>query len=234
MKAPISMTMALCLLGAGFPVGAQQPAPGVPVRPAAPGAATGKPGAAAVPVPPPPAIEYVGNSPEDIGVMPEQKRPLQVKDTETNPFANRTAEVDEVVVVEDTSEEQSIRKVLQNIRVGGVSRGDGGLRILVGNIILEKGLILPQLVEDQRERLIVSDISENEVEIAWTEKDSDAPSAKRVRLQVDVRPKVRQVLHGQVDLKKGEKLRFGIVDPLADRQPEESPGPQAPINQVGQ
>ncbi|MEZ5432216.1 MAG: hypothetical protein R3F31_13785 [Verrucomicrobiales bacterium] len=128
----------------------------------APGAATGKPGVAAVP-PPPPAIEYVGNSPEDIGVMPEQKRPLQVKDTETNPFANRTAEVDEVVVVEDTSEEQSIRKVLQNIRVGGVSRGDGGLRILVGNIILEKGLILPQLVEDQRERLIVSDISENEV-----------------------------------------------------------------------
>lgn len=226
---------------AAMSVVAQQPPQpqAAPVFPNAPGASTGKPAAGAALIPSSSALEFVGDSAKDIGVMPDEKRALLVKDGEANPFANRTNEVDMTARPEDTSEEQSIREVLQNIKVGGVSRGVGGLRVLVGNIILERGLVLPQLVPDQRERLVVSELSEDDVEIAWIDKETGEPSAKRIRLQVDVRPKVRQLLQGRPDGKRGDKQRFGVVDPLADRQAELGPAeaeaaPVAPVNQLGQ
>lgn len=132
-----------------------------------------------------------------IGMSPESKRQLLIKGNERNPYASRSPGQEEVDNNGENGEEIEIRKTLSALSVTGMSRGQNGLRILLGDIIIEQGRILPELLPDQSEDLKVIEISEDSVTLAWLDIESSEPTGKTLQLAFDLTPSVSYALHGQ-------------------------------------
>lgn len=162
-----------------------------------------------------------------IGMRPEQKRPLELKENERNPYAKRSAE--EEATGEDgvNEEEQQIRARLSSLSVSGRSQGPNGLRILLGDIILEQGRLLPQLLEEQSENLKVIEINEDTVILGWLDIESGEPTGKTMQVAYDLTPMVTYALHGQeapVADEEGEiaERRMGVMRIGQERKKLES------------
>ncbi len=134
---------------------------------------------------------------EKVGLMPYQKTPVDVASKERNPFASRSPEKKEEEVAEVNKEEDRIRLVLSELAIGGVSKSaDGGLRVLLGDMKLERGAVVPQVLQDQTTQLMVAMITEEKIEFAWLE-ESGKGTGRRLVMPIDVTPKVSFVLNGQ-------------------------------------
>ena len=143
-----------------------------------------------------------------INLLPEQKTSLVMRLDERNPFARRSPEKEEVAVAPDEdSEEARIRKIFESLPVTGVSRGSRGLRALVGDMILEQGYIVPQMLKDQTEFLVVDLVEENQITLAWINLDTNDRSGKTLSLGFDLEAKVRSALAGR-SLSEDEKQAF--------------------------
>lgn len=133
-----------------------------------------------------------------IMITPDDKRALVMKDTERNPFARRNPDVD--LITDDTNQETEadmIRDILNALPVTGRAFGPKGLRVLVGEIIMEKGKIVDHVIEGQSENLIVEAVKDSTIELAWIDVETGKLSGKRFVLPYDLTPKVRYVLKGQ-------------------------------------
>ena len=157
----------------------------------------------------PDPAEMIDPGAEKIGLMPYQKTPVEVGVKERNPFANRAPKAKEKPEELENKEEDRIRVVLSELPIGGVSRGKHGLHVLIGDMKLERGAVVPQLLPDQTAQLMVSLITEEKIEFAWLEKTGG--NARRLVLPIDIEPKVGFVLHGQVG-KAGDQRSFGIQE----------------------
>ena len=146
---------------------------------------------------------------EQIGLMPYQKTPVEVGTKERNPFANRTPKTQEKPEELENIEEDRIRVILSELPIGGVSRGKHGLHVLLGDMKLERGAVVPRLLQDQTAQLMVSLITEEKIEFAWLEKSGG--NARRLVLPIDIEPKVGFVLHGQMG-KAGDQRSFGVQE----------------------
>lgn len=180
--------------------------------------AGGLPGAA----PAPAATFVVGRM---IGMRPDEKRPLTLNAHERNPYAKRSLE--EEVTGEDgeNAEEIQIRERLNSLSVTGQSQGPNGLRVLLGDIILEQGRILPQLLEDQGENLQVIEISEDTVVLGWLDIETNEPTGKTMQVIYDLTPRVNYALHGQdATDESGEpgERRMGVLRIGQDRKKSEA------------
>lgn len=142
-----------------------------------------------------PAVSY--KPARMIGMSPDSKRQLLIKANERNPYASRSPGEQEVDGNGENVEEIEIRKTLSSLSVTGMSRGQNGLRILLGDIIIEQGRILPELLPDQSEDLKVIEISEDSVTLAWLDIESSEPTGKTLQLAFDLTPSVSYALHGQ-------------------------------------
>lgn len=174
-----------------LPVAAQQdftaPAPvPAPVDPALGGMA---------PIAPSPAASFVPG--RVIAMRPEQKRPLLLKESERNPYARRSTEQVEAAEEQATSEEIRLREKLSSLRVTGSSLGPRGLRVLMGDIILEKGRDLPQLITDQTVTLNVIELTEDAVVLGWVETETGKATGKTMQFAYDLSPSVGYALQGQ-------------------------------------
>lgn len=183
--------------------------PLLPAQTAAPiDPATGLPTAAT------PAANFVPG--RIIGMRPEEKRPLLLKASERNPYAKRS-DREEITGEENIdAEEQQIRARLGSLAVTGRSEGPNGLRILLGDIILEQGRILPQLLEDQSENLKVLAISDDTVVLGWIDLASGEASGKTMQVSYDLSPRVSYALHGQESPaaeEGGGERRMGVLHP---------------------
>ncbi len=151
-----------------------------------------------------------------IGMRPEEKRPLLLKASERNPYAKRS-DKEEITGEENIdAEEQQIRARLGSLSVTGRSEGPNGLRILLGDIILEQGRILPQLLEGQSENLKVLAIQADTVVLGWIDLASGEPSGKTMQVPYDLSPKVSYALHGQESAAaegKDNERRMGVLHP---------------------
>ncbi len=158
-----------------------------------------------------------------ISIMPENKRPLLLKNDERNPFARRNPDVD--LITEETEQETEadfIRDVLNSLPITGRSHGPRGPRILAGEIIFERGRMVDHVIEGQTENLIVENITDNTIELAWIDMETGKLSGKRLTLSYDLAPKVRYQLKGPgiMRLADGkiventgaeEERRFGVL-----------------------
>lgn len=192
----------------GFPLLllAQNEAPIAPV--------TGLPATAA------PAANFVPG--RVIGMRPEEKRPLTLKENERNPYAKR-GDKEEITGAETIdAEEQQIRSRLSRLSVSGRSQGPNGLRILLGDIILEQGRLLPQLLPEQSENLKVLAINEDSVVLGWIDLESGEPTGKTMQVAYDLSPVVSYALHGQESAVVEEDgtstgRRMGVLRPGRER-----------------
>ncbi len=178
-----------------------------------------------LPSAPVPAANFVPG--RMIGMRPDEKRPLILKDNERNPYAKRSEEEEATGEEGINAEEQQIRARLSSLSVSGRSQGLNGLRVLLGDIILEQGRLLPQLLEEQSENLKVIEINEDTVILGWLDIESGEPTGKTMQVAYDLTPMVSYALHGQeapeVDA-NGEvaQRRMGVIRIGHDRKKTES------------
>lgn len=131
-----------------------------------------------------------------IEMRPDEKRPLLLSADERNPYAKRSPET-EKAKDEVNEEELQIRKRLESLSITGRSQGSNGLRILLGDIILEKNVILPPILPDQTERLRVAEIGGDMVVLDWLDPTSGKATGKTMQIAYDLTPSVSYALHGQ-------------------------------------
>lgn len=191
------------LLAAAFLLATAAPAQeAMPAMPAGvPAGAAGFPGMGAPP--PAPAAAFVPG--RMIQMRPEEKRPLVLKESERNPYAKRNPQQEGEREETTNGEELKIRERLGELSVTGRSEGPNGLRVLLGDIILEEGRVLPQLIEDQSESLRVVELNEDTVVLGWLDLESGELTGKTMQVSYDLAPKVSYALHGQTAGESGEE-----------------------------
>lgn len=142
-----------------------------------------------------PAANFTPGRPIDL--RPQDKRPLLLKESERNPYARRNPDENPETQEENSPEELRIRQRLSGLRVTGRSRSDVGLRVLLGDIILEEGRDLPQLIPNQSEALRVVSIDEDSVVLGWVDPETREFTGKTMQVAYDLSPSVGYALHGQ-------------------------------------
>tara|TARA_R110000850_G_scaffold185992_6_gene311918 strand:+ start:431 stop:1147 length:717 start_codon:yes stop_codon:yes gene_type:complete len=132
-----------------------------------------------------------------IEMRPTEKRPLIVRASERNPYANRSQDQRDVNDNGENVEEVKIRQQLQALSVTGQSQGLNGLRLLLGDIIIERGEIMPQLLEDQSATLQVVEVTTDLIVLGWVDVESGELTGKSMPISYDLSPSVSYALHGQ-------------------------------------
>ena len=137
-------------------------------------------------------------SASDIGTLPSQRIPATVNEGDRNPFATRIAISEESVgEFNGDSEESRIRQVFSRLNVTGRVPGNGGSpRVLVGDLILAEGELVPQVIENQTDVLRVTRITDKEVELTWVDEEATA-APRRLPIPIDLSAKVDFILPGR-------------------------------------
>lgn len=103
---------------------------------------------------------------------PEKRAPTDVPPGERNPFGLLSlppTEEEQKVQVEVETEEMKIKRILSNMKVGGVSGSEGAYRVLLGSMPLAKGDQLPQIFANQVEQLVVEDVTDGKIFLRFIE-----------------------------------------------------------------
>jgi hypothetical protein len=131
------------------------------------------------------------------GILPGFKQGIRVEKGERNPFGVIQVEKPEVA---SRGEAAKLTEILRSLPLAGLSRNaDGSVRsVLLGDLRLVAGQVLPQLVDGQTDELVVQSVSEREVVVAWTkEAGRQVTDSRKLNLALDGDPKVEVILPGQ-------------------------------------
>ncbi|MGH8046393.1 MAG: hypothetical protein ACREKL_04035 [Chthoniobacterales bacterium] len=123
-----------------------------------------------------------------IGELPGQKTPELIQPKDRNPFMRRETKV-AVETADKESEESRLRDLFKTLPITGIIRGGGDVKVLLSNLILKQGELLPPLIESQTEVLIVAAITDNEVEIDFVESNEHA-EPRKILIPIDLTPRV--------------------------------------------
>lgn len=131
-------------------------------------------------------------------LLPSSRKVMVLPDAERNPYAKvEEPKVEPPVATTDgTSEEGLIESVLNGLTVVGRTRGAAGWKVLLGDMILERGKTLPPVVAGQTHVLRVAAIHESMIEIEWVNEDPRAVP-KRMFIMVQLKPNVSTALSGR-------------------------------------
>jgi hypothetical protein len=128
-------------------------------------------------------------------ILPEEKTPEVVKPNEPNPF--NKGDVNAIKQDDTTSDENKVKDALMALRASGVVfADDGSVRaVMLGQLKLERGMIVPPVLPDQDVHLRVNSLSDTTIELVWIEKKKNLALPPRpVILPIDLRPTVRYYL----------------------------------------
>jgi hypothetical protein len=128
-------------------------------------------------------------------ILPEEKTPEVVKPNEPNPF--NKGETGSIKQEDTTSDENKVKDALMGLRASGVVYAeDGSVRaVMLGQLKLERGMVVPPVLPDQDVHLRVNSLSESTIELVWIEKKKNLALPPRpVILPIDLRPTVRYYL----------------------------------------
>ncbi|RBP37388.1 hypothetical protein DES53_114126 [Roseimicrobium gellanilyticum] len=129
-------------------------------------------------------------------LKPNDKTSEAVREMDRNPFGRSDVEI-QVQNQKGTNEENQVRDVLAKLRVVGVSPGPSGLRVMLGDMVLEAGQIVPQVLPEQTISLRVASISHDAINLVWVEAKPTGLPPRALTIPVDIRPSVRVRLMGQ-------------------------------------
>ncbi len=122
-----------------------------------------------------------------IGMLPQDKTPVIVVDSERNPFGKKKVEK----ATENTiTEESRIRAIFDSLPVRGVTGDPISGKVLLGSVFIEEGSEVPPVLPEQTEKLRVLEVREGTVVLGFLEKSGPAYSRK-ITLRVGLKPHVR-------------------------------------------
>jgi len=124
-----------------------------------------------------------------IGELPEEKSSDLLRPKERNPFVRREVKMAEVQEDKE-SEESKLRGVINSLKITGVIRGGGTMKVLLGDLILKPGAPVPPLIEGQTEQLVVGPITDKQLEIDFVETESRA-EPRKILVPIDLKPKIK-------------------------------------------
>lgn len=165
-------------------------------------------------------------------VLPEEKTPENVKPEEHNPFESETEALSRKSTGD--TEENRVRDKLLKLPVVGTKRmADGRMRVLLGDIILETGHVVPPVLPDQMVELKVKNITSLYIELAWQEKRLTGLPPKIMTIPINISPQVRYQMFGQTEAESKDnkgpnaKMEMPLRDPAANTAaaPQSSPPP---------
>lgn len=149
-------------------------------------------------------------APDEVGLLPGQKVPLAVEETERNPFSKRVIQTAEPEAKDPGGEEAKIRDLLESLPLQGVTKSGGRLKVLLGSLALEEGRQVPPLFANQTEKIRVLFIDDKKMELGFVEKDGTAQTRKMV-LFLDFSPTVRyKIGPGSAGGKGGDSSLGGV------------------------
>lgn len=155
-------------------------------------------------------------------VLPEEKTPENVKPEEHNPFESENEVISRKAPGD--SEENRVRDKLLKLPVVGTKRMAGGrMRVLLGDIILETGCIVPPVLPEQRVELKVKNITAEYIELAWQEKRLTGLPPKIMTIPINISPQVRYQMFGQTEAEAKEIKGPNATMDLPLRDPAVSP-----------
>ena len=129
-------------------------------------------------------------------VLPDEKTPENVKPEEHNPFESESDALSRKAPGD--TEENRVRDKLLKLPVVGTKRmPDGRMRVLLGDIILETGGIVPPVLPEQLVELRVKNITTQYIELAWQEKRVTGLPPKLMIIPINISPQVRYQMLGQ-------------------------------------
>jgi len=167
-------------------------------------------------------------------VMPGDIKPEKINAQERNPFERRVElkSEDELAAGAELSEEDRVRQKFNSLKVRG---GTAGVRVLLSDMILEKGKLVDPVLADQTINLVVSELTTDEIVLTWVD-DIGKKRPRTIVVPYDLTPRVASQLSGQTDLKKIEdRLMMEQVMTRAER-PEmpkfKAKGPDGKIHEI--
>lgn len=123
-------------------------------------------------------------------ILPEEKTPEMVKPEENNPFESSNFDME----VKGDTEENTVRDILLRLPVNGTTTVGDRMRVLLGSMRLEAGMLVPPMIPDQQVQLRVRDITPTAIELVWVEKRPSGLPEKPLVIQIDAKPRVRYQL----------------------------------------
>jgi len=166
-------------------------------------------------------------------ILPEEKTPENVKPEEHNPFESES-DAQNRLAPGDTEENRVRDKLLKLQVVGTMRMPDGRMSVLLGNIKLEPGKAVPPVLPEQLVELHVKNITEQYIELAWQEKRATGLPPKLMIIPINISPKVRYQMLGQVDEQGKSVGSVNATMDLALRQAtsgQQAPPPAAAMNE---
>lgn len=159
-------------------------------------------------------------------VLPDEKTPENVKPEEHNPFESENEAQNRLAPGD--SEENRVRDKLLKLPVVGTKRmTDGRMRVLLGDLILETGGVVPPVLPEQLVELRVKNITSEYIELAWQEKRASGLPPKLMIIPINISPKVRYQMLGQTEEegKSSKGVNATMNLPLRDvaSQPQNAP-----------
>jgi hypothetical protein len=162
-------------------------------------------------------------------VLPEEKTPENVKPEEHNPFESENDAINRQSPGD--TEENRVRDKLLKLPVVGTKRmTDGRMRVLLGDLILETGGVVPPVLPEQLVELKVKNITAQYIELAWQEKRLTGLPPKLMIIPINIAPQVRYQMLGQTGTEAKETkgtnatMDLPLRDPAANN-PKGTPPP---------
>ncbi len=159
----------------------------------------------------------------EIGILPTSRKGVKVDPVERNPYAARVAE--QKVATDLKSEASQIMQILEGLKVRGFSRDfNGNVRtVLYGDLRFSEGSSVPQLLPNQNDKLYVSRVTNEEVELAWlSEAGNKVEDGRKILIAINMEPLVQIVLPGQSALGKSGERKRAWIDVNAGNEDVES------------
>ncbi len=125
-------------------------------------------------------------------ILPEEKTPELVKPNEASPFGGL---IDEKAKDTASGEETKVGDLLRSLPVVGKSSRNC---VLLGDIILRRGQLVPPVIANQTVQLKVNDITPDHIELVWVEKKPTGLNPRVLTIVTDVSPQVKQRLPGSM------------------------------------
>ena len=135
-------------------------------------------------------------SPETVGILPAAKQGSIISDDESSPFGLPAQKRKGAANRQQYSQKDSIREILGNLKVTGIV--DNGKRILLGDMIVEKGKLLEDVLVGQNEKVICNEITETYLDVEFISQKR-AGKKDELRIPIDLRTRVGIKLKGGQD-----------------------------------
>jgi hypothetical protein len=159
-------------------------------------------------------------------IMPDEKAPELVKTSEATPFGGVLDETDKQ---NESGEEIRVSEKLRAMKVVGKSSAKKW--VMLGDLILRKGDLVPPIIGNQSVQLLVRDVTPDYIEMVWVEKKPTGQEPRRLMIQTDVSPRVMQRLPGGGSGAEGAEGKEGEMAVIQTPKLK-APGPDVPVSRA--